>query len=111
MSVLVKFVAIVGFASIANAGHSCEDPVSGESVGDCLQGCSSGYQILDGHVDRVECDNEEIRLGQIGLRMCCGLIPSLPICPPCKSDCNENFFRVNDCITFEEYLNSLVVTR
>lgn len=87
MSALVKFVSLVGFASMVNG---CVD--NGSQVGICFADCvSSGLVDITEHVDKAGCPD-----------MCCGLSQQ-PVCPPCTLGCDENF---NDptCITYEDYL-------
>ena len=91
---VVKFVSLVGFASIVNG---CNDPNSGIRTGACDPFCSGQRQDLAGHVDFDGCPI-----------FCCTRVNlPKPICPPCTSDCDENF--IGDCITYEDYIGMYLV--
>ena len=103
ISTIVKFVALVGFASMVNANH-CRDPSNiNNRIGDCKINCLSGTADLSEYVDPGNCPSFEN--GQT----CCGRLNTLPICSPCTSGCDPNFSDPT-CILFEEYLEAYYAT-
>ena len=92
----VKFVALIGFASVANANHACWIPGTQTSVGGCFPDCGSLTDITE-FVDDSNCEFE----------FCCSKFTiNKEICPPCESGCDENFYDPT-CITFDDYLEQL----
>ena len=97
MMAFVKFVALIGFASVANANHSCRIPGTTTSVGQCYSPIGSGCanperSDLTAFVDLNGCSGY----------ICCTNL-EVTLCPPCETGCDPDFSDPN-CITFDEYI-------